>query len=203
MLTSCNFLKLISTFLRSTSFKSALERAATKDKDTNELMKSISDIQRTAQDREQEVHQLRKDAEDRALVSEKKVLLLNVENQSLERALDETKANCVTREDTIQELQNQVSDSKIDSAQFTSQLQLERDLRARSEEKEKEETLIQKHAEMKFTYKKLVDGLKQNKFKKIVVATGAGISVSAGIPDFRSPKTGLYANLQKYDLPDP
>lgn len=132
-------MKLISTFLRSTSFKSALERAATKDKDTNELMKSISDIQRTAQDREQEVHQLRKDAEDRALVSEKKVLLLNVENQSLERALDETKANCVTREDTIQELQNQVSDSKIDSAQFTSQLQLERDLRARSEEKEKEE----------------------------------------------------------------
>ena len=33
--------------------------------------------------------------------------------------------------------------------------------------------------------------------------TGAGISVSAGIPDFRSPKTGLYANLQKYDLPYP
>jgi NAD-dependent SIR2 family protein deacetylase len=32
---------------------------------------------------------------------------------------------------------------------------------------------------------------------------GAGISVSAGIPDFRSPKTGLYANLQKYDLPSP
>ena len=46
-------------------------------------------------------------------------------------------------------------------------------------------------------------GLKQNKFKKIVIATVAGISVSAGIPDFRSPKTGLYANLQKYDLPDP
>ena len=33
--------------------------------------------------------------------------------------------------------------------------------------------------------------------------TGAGISVSAGIPDFRSPKTGLYANLQKYNLPSP
>jgi len=27
--------------------------------------------------------------------------------------------------------------------------------------------------------------------------------VSAGIPDFRSPNTGLYNNLQKYDLPDP
>ena len=33
--------------------------------------------------------------------------------------------------------------------------------------------------------------------------TGAGISVSAGIPDFRSPKTGLYANLQEYDIPTP
>jgi len=33
--------------------------------------------------------------------------------------------------------------------------------------------------------------------------TGAGISVAAGIPDFRSPDTGLYANLKEYDLPSP
>ncbi|ORZ33198.1 DHS-like NAD/FAD-binding domain-containing protein, partial [Catenaria anguillulae PL171] len=39
--------------------------------------------------------------------------------------------------------------------------------------------------------------------KKIVVAAGAGISTAAGIPDFRTPGTGLYDNLQKYDLPEP
>lgn len=48
-----------------------------------------------------------------------------------------------------------------------------------------------------------MDGLKAGSFKKIVVMTGAGISVSAGIPDFRSPGTGVYANLAKYNLPTP
>ncbi|XP_066559893.1 NAD-dependent protein deacetylase sirtuin-2 isoform X1 [Amia ocellicauda] len=39
--------------------------------------------------------------------------------------------------------------------------------------------------------------------KNIICMVGAGISTSAGIPDFRSPGTGLYANLQKYNLPYP
>lgn len=37
----------------------------------------------------------------------------------------------------------------------------------------------------------------------IIFMNGAGISTSAGIPDFRSPGTGLYDNLQKYNLPTP
>lgn len=36
---------------------------------------------------------------------------------------------------------------------------------------------------------------------KVIFFVGAGISTSAGIPDFRSPETGLYHNLQKLDLP--
>lgn len=39
--------------------------------------------------------------------------------------------------------------------------------------------------------------------RKIVVMCGAGISTSAGIPDFRSPGTGLYDNLQRFNLPKP
>ncbi len=39
--------------------------------------------------------------------------------------------------------------------------------------------------------------------KNVIVMSGAGISTSAGIPDFRSPQFGLYDRLEKYNLPYP
>lgn len=45
--------------------------------------------------------------------------------------------------------------------------------------------------------------MKSGRVSRICVMSGAGISVAAGIPDFRTPGTGLYDNLQKYNLPFP
>ncbi|XP_008310223.1 NAD-dependent protein deacetylase sirtuin-3 [Cynoglossus semilaevis] len=45
--------------------------------------------------------------------------------------------------------------------------------------------------------------MKLGRCKNVVVVAGAGISTASGIPDFRTPGTGLYDNLQKYNLPYP
>ncbi|XP_018405777.1 PREDICTED: NAD-dependent protein deacetylase sirtuin-2 isoform X1 [Cyphomyrmex costatus] len=49
----------------------------------------------------------------------------------------------------------------------------------------------------------IVEYIKENANCKIVTMAGAGISTSAGIPDFRSPSSGLYHKLDKYNLPHP
>ncbi|XP_034232545.1 NAD-dependent protein deacetylase sirtuin-2 isoform X4 [Thrips palmi] len=49
----------------------------------------------------------------------------------------------------------------------------------------------------------VVKHIKDGKVKRIITMAGAGISTSAGIPDFRSPESGLYNNLEKYNLPHP
>ncbi|GJQ78346.1 Sirt2 [Trypoxylus dichotomus] len=66
-----------------------------------------------------------------------------------------------------------------------------------SDDKPKEKILDE------FTVDGIVSYIKRNDCKNIIVMAGAGISTSAGIPDFRSPVSGLYHNLEKYNLPHP
>ncbi|CUM66903.1 uncharacterized protein PRCAT00004588001 [Priceomyces carsonii] len=57
-------------------------------------------------------------------------------------------------------------------------------------------------ADIKQLLKPLVEAIQKGD-KKVTFFQGAGVSTSAGIPDFRSPKTGLYSNLAKLNLPYP
>ncbi|NP_001089567.1 sirtuin (silent mating type information regulation 2 homolog) 3, gene 2 L homeolog [Xenopus laevis] len=49
----------------------------------------------------------------------------------------------------------------------------------------------------------ILDLIARNCCRNIIVMAGAGISTASGIPDFRSPGSGIYDNLQKYDIPYP
>eukprot|EP00940_MAST-03C_sp_MAST-3C-sp2_P001208 g1208.t1 len=53
------------------------------------------------------------------------------------------------------------------------------------------------------TLEDVAQRIRDGRAKNILFLSGAGISVNAGIPDFRTPGTGLYYSLEKYKLPRP
>jgi len=63
--------------------------------------------------------------------------------------------------------------------------------------KEQRRGLLQGRHTVEGVSQHMLNMMKTKKACKVVVLTGAGISASCGIPDFRSPGTGVYAN-EKY-----
>ncbi|XP_072495689.1 NAD-dependent protein deacetylase sirtuin-3, mitochondrial isoform X2 [Notamacropus eugenii] len=59
------------------------------------------------------------------------------------------------------------------------------------------------HGGEKLSLQDIAEMIQTKACQRVVVMVGAGISTPSGIPDFRSPGSGLYSNLEQYDLPYP
>lgn len=136
-----------------------------------------------SKDNAKEIEELIRDFKEKTKLEEKK------EQEDAE----ERRAKRKAKRDAGEEASSDTEDSDADLSQE------DRDKKKQKIEDDFNKR-IEENAQKKFTYNQLIEGLKENRFRKVVVMTGAGCSVSAGIPDFRSPKTGLYDNLQQYDL---
>ncbi|XP_044281963.1 NAD-dependent protein deacetylase sirtuin-3, mitochondrial isoform X2 [Varanus komodoensis] len=55
----------------------------------------------------------------------------------------------------------------------------------------------------KLTLKNVAELIQKKECRRVLVMAGAGLSTPSGIPDFRSPGSGLYSNLQQYNIPYP
>uniref|UniRef100_A0A8C6VC83 Sirtuin 3 n=1 Tax=Naja naja TaxID=35670 RepID=A0A8C6VC83_NAJNA len=55
----------------------------------------------------------------------------------------------------------------------------------------------------KLSLRDVMERIRKKECHRIVVMAGAGLSTPSGIPDFRSPGSGLYSNLQQYNIPYP
>lgn len=102
-------------------------------------MKTVGEIQRSGQIREVEANKLRKEAENRLmdLISENSFLLH--EKEMIKDALDQTKDELLRTQQINHSLGTELEKLKYDIGTNSSTLQMERELRARSEQKEKDE----------------------------------------------------------------
>ena len=126
--------------------KSAKESAASKDIALRDLMKGLSDIQKSSQAREDEANSLRKEAENKSSDSEialadvkGKNAFLTHEKATLEESMKTTEKELKEGDELICTLKKDVDTLKQNMNSSTSQLQLEKELRAQSCQKEREE----------------------------------------------------------------
>lgn len=126
--------------------EAAVARASAKDKDMTELMKSINEMQSSSKTREEQANDMRREAEKKVAELEKAVAVtkgeLNVfnhERSTLKETLDTAKNERLAALKQLDEMKVQVDELKTDLNSTMSQLTLEKELRARSEQKEREE----------------------------------------------------------------
>merc|ERR1712038_935288 len=126
--------------------EAANARAESKDKDMSELMKSIREMQSSGQNREEEANKLRREAEAKVAELEKTLAVtrgeLNVfthEKSSLKDSLETMKEEKADALEKLNELKEKMEVIKTDLNDTSSQLTLEKELRARSDQKEREE----------------------------------------------------------------
>uniref|UniRef100_A0A7S3Q460 Kinesin motor domain-containing protein n=1 Tax=Chaetoceros debilis TaxID=122233 RepID=A0A7S3Q460_9STRA len=126
--------------------EAASSRANSKDKDMTELMKSIKDIQDAAHLREEEANKHRRSAEKKVSELEKALAVtkgeLNVfnhERSTLKETLDSARQERLSAMKSLDDIKEQVDELKAELNTAVSQLTLEKELRSRSEQKEREE----------------------------------------------------------------
>ena len=124
----------------------AVERATSKDRDLSELMKSLGDIQRSGQAREEEANTQRKEAEgkvsdlERTLADARgEISVITHEKTALAESLAKIKEELEGADGSVKELKSQIDGLKSEISTQAAQLALEKELRTRSEQKENEE----------------------------------------------------------------
>jgi len=121
----------------------------------------------------------------------------NVRDESLE------KIKSIKLAEDIQKLS--IGEEKIE-ADDNKKAIIEDEVEDEVEENEEETITLEEAKEDKkrtITLEKIVENLTAGNYKKVIVLAGAGISVNAGIPDFKTPGSGIYSNLAKYNLSRP
>lgn len=126
--------------------EAALARAASKDKDMTELMKSINEMQSSSKGREEEANNMRREAEKKVSELEKSIAetkgelnVFNHERATLKETLDTAKNERLTALQTVETMKEKLDTMKEDLNTTKSKLLLEKELRSRSEQKESEE----------------------------------------------------------------
>lgn len=113
-----------------------------------------------------------------------------------------TTVECFENVDALQEASEDLTSTRKRKRTTCKVVKKEKQNSETTKKRTKKE-IRQEEALRKSEMESLTEAIKAGTYRKIAFLVGAGISVNAGIPDFRSPKSGLYAQVKKMGLPHP